>query len=48
MKRDQELIKQRERYIKDRINKSKCVSTEVSKISKELFISERTVWRCLK
>jgi DeoR/GlpR family transcriptional regulator of sugar metabolism len=48
MKKKEEIIQARREYIKERINNSHRADVEIRKISKELFISERTVLRDLK
>lgn len=48
MKKKEEIIQARREYIRERINNSQRADVEIRKISKELFISERTVLRDLK
>jgi len=48
MKKDERLLKARNKYIVEKINKSESVVSAVHEISCELFISERTIYRVIK
>lgn len=42
------LIKQRAKYVQDRINKATRVENEIKRIAAELFLSQDTIRRDLK
>ena len=44
MKRSGSLLEQRRVYIRERLNKATCTTSEVQRLSSELFISERTIY----
>ena len=48
MRKDEKLLHARNKYIVDKINKSKSIVSAVHEISSELFISERTIYRVIK
>ena len=48
MKRNGNLLKARNRYIIDKINKSESIVKAVHEISTTLFISKQTVYRVIK
>lgn len=45
MQKNQEILKKRQLYIKERIDKAKIHSKEVKKLSEELFLSEDTIYK---
>lgn len=48
MNRDKKLKKQRADYVKAVVNKSDSTVKAVAKLSKRLFVSEKTIYRDLK
>ena len=48
MKRKESLIEQRRKYIRSRVEKVKHRTSEIKRISKELFISVDTIYRDLR
>jgi hypothetical protein len=48
MRKDEKLLRARNRYIVEKINKSESIVSAVHEISSELFISERTIYRVIK
>lgn len=48
MRKDTTLLEQRRQYIQQRIAEAKRVDVEVKKLSRELFLSERTIMNDLK
>ena len=47
-KKVEEILIDRAKYIQERINKAEKTTMEVEKLSKELFLSERQIYRDLK
>ena len=48
MRKDKRLLRARNKYIIDKINNSESIVSAVHEISRELFISERTIYRVIK
>jgi len=48
MHKEKDTLKARAKYVQDRVNKSKNSAKEVQKLSKELFLSKRTIYEDLK
>ena len=48
MRKDTTLLEQRRAYIQQRISEAKKVEVEVKKLSRELFLSERTIMNDVK
>ena len=48
MNKSKELLKARREHIKNRVNNAISTVKEVTKISKELFLSESTIYKDLK
>jgi len=48
MRKDKALLKARNQYIVDKVNKSESITKAIHQISVELFISEKTIYRVIK
>ena len=48
MNKSERTLKNRSKYVKERIENCKNTNEEVRRLSKELFLSERTIERDLK